>query len=233
MKRSSIFCILLGMLVSCSSNEQIHEREVVLEETDDAIEYGVEEYDSIPSDKNEGIFDFNKWKDDFTYKSRINCFNEDSIEHFEAIVWRGGNVNKNYFKPVIGELAAQIEGVDGLDSLHLEIHEGTQFLYSIQKKQNHTGITIIGGNDSWVTEIKYLAFSQKGKKIGEVALASKGGDGGFYKRGHGCFTNDSTYIYKYIETEYNFETKEDDILKQGELKYVIHNSGKIETFRIK
>ena len=183
----------------------------------------------VSNEKNNIFFDLVKWQDDFAFNSKINCFNEDSISHFENIVWKDENAYNNYSAPIIGDLASQIEGIEKLEPWHMEINEGTDFLYSIQKKQNHIGITVIGGNDSWITEIRYLAFNQKGKKIGDVVLAAKGGDGGYYTKGHGCFKNDSTYIYEYVETEYNFEKEVDEILETGELKYIIHSTGRIET----
>lgn len=221
------YVFLISVLIACTSEEK--KTESVIGNDPDNISTEVINDSTIASEHiDKSAFDLQQWQDSFAFTSKISCFNEDSISHFENIVWKDANAYKSYSAPIIGKLLKQIEDLEKLEAWHMDIHEGTDFLYSIQQKQSHVGITVIGGNDGWVTEIRYLSFNQNGRKMGDVVLASKGGDGGFYTRGRGCFVNDSTYVYEYEESEYDFEEKMDKIYESGTLTYCIHRTGKID-----
>ena len=228
MNKRTLYIWIIFFVISCTSNEvkRGHNNASGINKTDTTIE----EDDMEPVNAVDYTsFKIGQWKDSFIYNTKISCFNEDSISNFESIAWNDYNSYLNYATPVIGALAQQIEGIEKLEPWHMSINDGTKFLYSIQNRNNHIGITLIGGNDAWVTEIRYLAFDLQGKQLGNVVLASKGGDGGYHTTGHGCFINDSTYKYEFIETEYNSETEVEELYDSGELTYLIHSTGNIET----
>lgn len=210
-------------LIACSSNKQSGnpEHSITLE-----TEGSVKMDQSNTSDPL--AFNLKKWESGFLYKDRIMNFPKDSIASFTQRMW-SSNLELNAL-PVIGLLHQQIENDSVLDEWEKTINEETGYLYSIQNRKGHIGITLIQMNDGWVYEIKYLSFTPKGQKIGEIVLAADGGDGGYYSVGGGKFINDSTYIYTFAETEHNSETDKAEIIEQYTRKIIIHSSGRI-TFR--
>lgn len=179
-------------------------------------------------------FDLRKWENDFFYQFPVKSFNKDSIDQLlKRTPFTISDTITSNVKPIIGVLHQQIEHDSILEEWDYSIHEGTGYLYSIQERKSHIGITICQMNGAWVDQIKYLSFSHKGNKIDEIILAANGGDGGFHSNGYGKFVNDSTYIYHFVETEMNFETNEKIIIEEYTKKIIIHPSGRIQSKIIK
>jgi hypothetical protein len=179
------------------------------------------------------LFNLKTWEDDFFYKTKIQSFNKDSIDHFinESPHTLSDTANARA-TPIIGLLHRQIEPDSSPEEWINNIHEGTGYLYSIQEKRHHIGITICQMNGAWVDEIKYLSFNLEGEKIDEVVLAAAGGDAEYYSTGYGHFLNDSTYLYNFEETETDYENKKVEIIQQYSSEIIIHRSGKIESTKI-
>jgi hypothetical protein len=225
-------------LFACSQDKPtrpvVQEKQISKEESKDIVvaEIAADTLSS-PQEIQGLLFNLKTWEDDFFYKTKIQSFNKDSIDHFinESPHTLSDTANARA-TPIIGLLHRQIEPDSSPEEWINNIHEGTGYLYSIQEKRHHIGITICQMNGGWVDEIKYLSFNLEGEKINEVVLAAEGGDGGYHSSGYGHFLNDSTYLYNFVDTEMNFETNEEEIIEQYSSEIIIHRSGKIESRKI-
>lgn len=170
------------------------------------------------------VFELEEWENDFYHQKRVNCFNEDSITHFEdSIISKGSDSCA-----VIGKLAHQIYNKTELYPWEESALEYTDYLYSIQTRKEHIGIVVFGMNEGWVYQLKYYSYDHLGRKVDEVPLAEWGGDGGYFRKSNGCFINDSTYHYEFVDTEHNFEKDTMNVIDSGQVEYVIHEDGEIE-----
>lgn len=231
MKFKPLIILLIFLVFGCSNDNSSSQKTTVNVQSEDESEKSIVRDENSENKPFVCSFNLSVWEDQFPYKSKITYFNTDSIDHFVEIVWKENNPSKMVFPPIIGRLKQDIECIQNLEEWDLEINDGTNFLYSIQSKSNHIGITCIGGNDGWVNEIKYLSFNLKGEKLGEVVLAASGGDGGFYTRGEGYFVNDSTYQYENSEYEQLSELGKEVKLGVTKMTYIIHKNGRIDVLK--
>lgn len=170
------------------------------------------------------VFEIEPWKHLFFHKDKVTCFNEDSIHQFEESILKKGIDSS----AVIGKLAHQIYNKTELYPWEESALEYTNYLYSIHTELGHTGIILFGMNDGWVYQLKYYSYDHLGRKVDEVPLAEWGGDGGYFRKSNGCFLNDSTYHFEFLETEYNFEKDTSEVIDSEEVKYIIHENGEID-----
>jgi hypothetical protein len=113
------------------------------------------------------------------------------------------------------------------------IVEWTPYYYAVQRADSHTGIIIKQTSEGWIDEYIYMAYNPQGKLVGSVVLAGMGGDGGYVTTMTGEFVNDSVFMKKTIETEYDFEREVANVIVNTIDEIIIHWNGLIETRTIK
>ena len=69
--------------------------------------------------------------------------------------------------------------------------------------------------------------------LGNIVLGETGGDGGYATTSSGEFINDSTYMKHTIETFYDKEKENENIIREIRERITIHSDGKIETDTLK